>query len=290
MIAFWFQPGPPKHQLFRVPAAGEAIIADGRELLTDSPGKKAEGTGVVIPPIPPYAENYELIGITAYTEPVTIYQFHPHAHLRCKDFKYAVIYPDGNEETVLSVPKYDFNWQLAYELDMPLTLPAGSKLVVTAHYDNSLKNRHNPGPEKEVYFREAENQSSDEMFTPFIQYTINSQDLTKPLETTPQHRAQNVLDVTEVSGCLEQSPTRTWMLSHASDPIVSKTQATSLVALKAAEAKPLGNGRYQLLGVSVFDPPSHKGQKVAVKGVLIKEAQESRLNVTSLQTVAATCF
>jgi hypothetical protein len=316
MLAFWFQPEPPKHQLFRVPASGETIIADGRELLTDTPGKKAEGTDVVIPPIPPFAENYEVIGITAYTEPVTIYQFQPHAHLRGKDFKYAIVYPDGREETVLSVPKYDFHWQLAYELDIPLKLPAGSKLVVTAHYNNSLKNdrllhhhdpydpAHNPGPEKEVYFRE-ENQSWDEMFTPFIQYSIDSQDLTKPTKTShPQHsesektsvgqqeeqREQNVLDIAEVVGCLEQSASRTWMLANASDPIVSKTQATSLTALKAAAAKPLGNQQYQLLGVSVFNPSSQKGQKVAVKGVLIKDAKESRLNVTSLQMVAATCF
>ena len=87
---------------------------------------------------------------------MTIYQFHPHAHLRGKDFKYAVVYPDGREETVLSVPKYDFNWQLAYELETPLKLPAGSKLVVTAHYDNSRNNKYNPAPEKEVYFRDRE--------------------------------------------------------------------------------------------------------------------------------------
>jgi hypothetical protein len=290
MIGFWFQPGPPKHQLFRVPASGETIIADGKELLTDAPGKKAEGTRMAIPPIPPHAENYPVIGITAYTEPVTIYQFQPHAHLRGKDFTYSVIYPDGREQTVLRVPKYDFNWQLAYELDSPLSLPAGSKLVVTAHYDNSVKNKYNPGPEKEVYFRE-ENQSWDEMFTPFIQYTIDSQDLTQPEQALREDQpAQTVLDVVEVAGCLEPGPSPTWTLTKASDPIVSKVQATSLVALKAAAAKPLGNRRYQLLGVSVFDPSSHKGQKVAVKGALIKNAGDSRINVTSLQMAAASCF
>jgi mono/diheme cytochrome c family protein len=322
MIAFWFQPGPPEHQLFRVPASGETIIADGKELLTDAPGEKAEGTRVAIPPIPPYAENYEVIGITAYTEPVTIYQFQPHAHLRGKDFKYAVVYPDGREDTVLNVPKYDFHWQLAYDLDTPLKLPAGSKLVVTAHYDNSLKNdrllhhrshdhrshdandpAHNPGPEKEVYFRE-QNQSWDEMFFPFIQYTIDSQDLTNPAKTAQLEHGHNentnagqqeerpdqsVLDIAEVVGCLEQSPSRTWILTNASDPIVSKTQETSSADLKAA-AKPLGNQRYQLLGVSVFNPSSHKGEKVAVKGILIKDTKESRLNVTSLQMVAASCL
>jgi hypothetical protein len=151
---------------------------------------------VVIPPIPPYTENYEVIGITAYTEPVTIYQFQPHAHLRGKDFTYVVVYPDGREQSVLSVPKYDFHSQLAYDLETPLNLPAGSELVITAHYDNSMKNErllhhhghedsnpaHNPGPDKEVHFRD-QNQSWDEMFSPFIQYSIDSEDLTKPAQT-----------------------------------------------------------------------------------------------------------
>ena len=137
------------------------------------------------------------------------------------------------------------------------------------------------------------------MFTPFIQYTIDNQDLTKPpvlrqKEKTnadqQQELKQNVLDIVEVGGCLEQSSTRRWTLTNASDPIASKIQATSSVALKAAQAKPLGSGRYQLLGVSVFNPSSHNRQRVAVKGVLIKDTKESRLNVTSLQTVAARCF
>ena len=279
MIGLWFEARPPKHQLFRVPGATETIIAEGRELLTDAPGKKAEGTTAAIPPIPPNAANYEVTGISAYTHPVTIYQFQPHAHLRGKDFRYTVVYDDGREETVLSVPKYDFRWQLAYELETPLELPAGSKLVVTAHYDNSVNNNYNPGPEKEVYFREGQNQSWDEMFTPFVQYAINR----------PDEREQNALDLVEVGGCLEEGSAGTWMVTHASEPLVSKTQATTSAALKAAEAKPLGAGRYELLGVSVFKPSNHKAQKVAVKGVLIKDANQSRLSVTSLEMVAAAC-
>lgn len=308
-LAFWFRPDPPKHQLYRVPASAGTIIADGKELLTDAPGQKAEGTSVAIPPIPPYAENYEVIGITAYTEPVTIYQFQPHAHLRGKDFKYVVVYPDGREETVLTVPKYQFHWQLAYELDQPLKLPAGTKLVVTAHYDNSLKNEHlvhhhnagdpahNPEPGKEVYFREA-NQSWDEMFTPFIQYSIDSEDPAKP--TKPQDGQDeksrvdqpqlSALDIAQIVGCLAQGPSGTWMLTNASGPTISKSQLTSSVALKNAAATPPGNQQDQLLGIGVFNPTSHKGQKVAVKGVLIQGAKENRINVTSLQTVAATCF
>ena len=80
------------------------------------------------------------------------------------------------------------------------------------------------------------------------------------------------------------------MLTHAGKPVVSENQPTSMAAVKAAAAKPLGNQQDQLLGIDAFRPSSHKGQKMVVKGVLIQEANESRLNVTSLQTVAATCF
>ena len=135
-----------------MPGATQTIIVNGRELLSDSPGRKAEGTQAVIPPIPPYAGNYEVTGIAAYTEPITISQFQPHAHVHCKDFRYIVVYADGREQTVLSVPKYSFQWQLAYDLETPLRLPAGSKLIVTAHYDNSQNNKNNPAPDRPVYF------------------------------------------------------------------------------------------------------------------------------------------
>ena len=173
-IALWFRQGLPDHQLFRINGAGQSIIANGKELLTDDPGTKAEGTPVAIPPIPPFQANYELIGLTAFPEPITIYQFQPHAHHRGKDFTYTVVYPDGREQTLLSVPHYDHRWQMAYELETPLQVPAGSKLVVTAHYDNSKMNMHNPAPDKPVYFRDM-NQSWDEMFTPFIQYSADDQ-------------------------------------------------------------------------------------------------------------------
>jgi hypothetical protein len=300
MIALWFQSEPPRHQLFRVPGAGETIIANGKELLTDAPGTKAEGTHVAIPPIPLHAENYELIGVTGYTEPLTIYQFQPHAHYHGKDFQYTVVYPDGHEQTALTVPRYDHRWQMAYELETPLKLPAGSKLVVTAHYDNSMKDMsmndmhmHSPGQGREVYFRDM-NESSDEMFSPFIQYTIDHQDphTAQPNqreEKTNTSQQQEHLEVAQVVGCLERNRPEKWMLVSASDPVASATQSTSSVDLKAQKDRPLGRRRYQLLGASIFNPSSHKGEKVAVKGILIKDANETRVNVTSLQTVDTSC-
>lgn len=293
-LALWFRPDAPRHQLIRAPAAVESIIANGRELLTDEPGTKAEGTGVAIPPIPAYADNYELIGITAYTVPVTIYQFQPHAHMRAKDFKYVVVYPDGREQTVLTVPKYDFHWQMAYQLDQPLKLPAGSKLIVTAHYDNSLKNYQlrggeggDPGrrcgPDKVAYFR-RQNQSWDEMFSPLVQYSVDGAVLGQG-----QSRTHGAPANVEAVGCLEREPSKTWVLTSASQPKVTPSQATSSAELGAAAVIPLGTRKYLLLGTDVFDPTRHEREKVAIKGVLISDVTNDRLNVSSLQTIAAKC-
>lgn len=290
-VAFWFLPGSPQHQLFRVNGAGETIIANGKELLTDDPGTRAEGTTVAIPPIPAFADNYELTGVAAYPEAVTIYQFQPHAHHRGKDFTYTVVYPDGREQTLLSVPKYDHRWQMAYELETPLTVPAGSKLVVTAHYDNSKMNMHNPAPEKEVYFSD-QNQSWDEMFTPFIQYSIDQRVLTNlAMPGAPGHRQDEkpntpqVLEIGSVVGCLTADSAGNWLLTNADRPTLSQTEATSSVAVRAAEARPLGGLRYRLLGVGPFSASSHRGKKVAVKGVFIDDSNVSRINVTSLQSI-----
>ncbi len=272
-VVFWFRADPPEHQLFRVNGAGETVIANGTELLSDAPGVKAEGTHVAIPPIPAFAENYELIGITGYAEPVTIYQFQPHAHNRGKDFTYTAVYPDGREQIMLSVSQFDHRWQMAYEPETPIELPAGSKLVVTAHYDNSAKKMHNHAPEKEVYFQD-QNQSWDEMFTPFVQYSVDG--------------AAGLLETGEAVGCLEGDG-KNWILTHASEPVISATQATTSAELKKAASRPLGNARYKLLGLGVFRPANHREEKVAVKGILIRDGDKIRVNVTSLQEIGAKC-
>ena len=74
----------------------------------------------------------------------------PHMHVRGKDMTYIAHYPDGTAETLLSVPKYDFNWQITYQLAKPKVLPKGTQLEVIAHYDNSANNKFNPDPTKDV--------------------------------------------------------------------------------------------------------------------------------------------
>ncbi len=101
---------------------------------------------------------------------ITLYAMSPHMHLRGKDATYVVTYPDGIEEVLLRVPRYDFNWQTRYELVAPKRIPVGSTIKAIGHFDNSLRNRHNPAPHKAVYLAE---QSWDETFNCFIEYSVN---------------------------------------------------------------------------------------------------------------------
>jgi hypothetical protein len=94
--------------------------------------------------------------------------------------------------------------------------------------------------------------------------------------------------IVEVVGCLSQTGAD-WMLANATEPADSTTVFTTPETLKAAAEKPLGNQQYRLLGTSPFSPERHRGHKMAVKGLLIKNGSDSRLNVTSFQMLAETC-
>jgi hypothetical protein len=100
--------------------------------------------------IPPGAPNHEVKACMTLPRDIQLLNYMPHMHLRGKDMKYEVVYPDGRQETLLWVPKFSFNWQRIYYLKKPVTLPKGTKLIVTAHFDNSEKNKYNPDPKTAV--------------------------------------------------------------------------------------------------------------------------------------------
>jgi hypothetical protein len=74
----------------------------------------------------------------------------PHTHVRGKKWEYVLELPDGTKKTILSVPSYDFNWQTYYMFAEPLKVPKGARLVSSAWYDNSDRNRSNPDPKIDV--------------------------------------------------------------------------------------------------------------------------------------------
>ena len=111
----------------------------------------------------------------AYTDSTTyefpreamVYSFTPHAHYRGSASNFVARYPDGREELMLSVPKYDFNWQTTYSLTKPKVIPAGTLIVHSTTYDNSSQNPANPDPNRVVPWGE---QSWDEMLYGVVHY------------------------------------------------------------------------------------------------------------------------
>jgi len=120
------------------------------------------------------ADHAVLARVTLQADSTLLAMF-PHMHVRGKAFEYRATYPNGESETLLSVPKYNFSWQLTYYLQQPKVLPKGTVLECVARYDNSLNNPSNPDPKSEVFWGD---QTWDEMLAGFV-------DLAMPVKMDP---------------------------------------------------------------------------------------------------------
>jgi hypothetical protein len=135
------------------------VLHQGGDEFTAAP--VARKSGITQLAIPPYESNYVApLTVTNVIRDVELVWFRPHAHQRGKSVQYKLFYPDGREQIILNVPRYDFNWQLTYRTS--LHIPKGSRIETQFIYDNSTKNRYNPDPGKWVYYG---NQSWEEMGT-----------------------------------------------------------------------------------------------------------------------------
>jgi hypothetical protein len=121
--------------------------------------------------IPPGDPNYKVDAEFELGTTVKLLGLHPHMHGRGKDFEYRIVYPTGETETLLRVPRYDWHWQLWYTLAKPLLLPKGTKIECTAHFDNSPNNPDNADATKEVSWGD---QSWDEMMVGFFNLVFDA--------------------------------------------------------------------------------------------------------------------
>jgi hypothetical protein len=119
--------------------------------------------------IPPNEPNWLAppMDIT-FLKDVEIVRLRPHAHVRGKSAQYKLTYPDGREEIVLNVPRYDFNWQLSY--GTALKVPKGTRMRFEFRYDNSVNNKNNPDPGRWVY---QGFQSWEEMMAPNLGFIVD---------------------------------------------------------------------------------------------------------------------
>ena len=206
-----FAPGTPplvlKPGQAKLVKAGSDIIFQMHYTPNGKPGRDKSRLGMVFakePPthrvvslasgnekfeIPPQDPNFRVESSFTVQSEARLVSLLPHMHLRGKSFEYRAVYPSGETEVLLRVPKYDFNWQLWYELAGEKVLPAGTKIDCTAYFDNSPNNPANPDPSKAIRFGE---QSWDEMMLGFfdvaIPVNVKPADLMRPTKQQKQEK------------------------------------------------------------------------------------------------------
>lgn len=172
-VAFWFaDPKSIEHEVRTTSAA--------QRRLSIPPGANNHREEATSPPAP-------LDGL--------LLGFMPHLHVRGKSFFYELVQRDGSKDPVLDIPRYDFNWQTYYMLGEPKKVPAGSRMHVVAHYDNSAANRNNPNPKETVRWGD---QTWEEMLIGYFDIAFPRAQIEKgkPAEGMPDDakgRAEEVL-------------------------------------------------------------------------------------------------
>lgn len=124
--------------------------------------------------IPPGAANHSEVMERVLPKDVLLYSMLPHAHFRGKASEFVATYPNGQVETLISVPRYDFNWQTSYQLKEPKRLPAGTKITHRTWWDNSARNPANPDHTREVPWGR---QSWDEMLFGALSFRVLNEEV-----------------------------------------------------------------------------------------------------------------
>jgi hypothetical protein len=139
--------------------------------------------------IEPFNATDEETAYIPFDKDAILYSLFPHAHYRGRSSRFELEYPDGRVETLLSVPKYDFNWQRDYVFVEPVAVPAGSKLIHTTVYDNSAQNPANPDPARRVPWCQ---QSWDEMLYGSVRFRWRDETVDNPLHDYALARTQQM--------------------------------------------------------------------------------------------------
>jgi hypothetical protein len=273
--------------------------------------------------------DWKITAIQPFTQDVTLNTMQPHMHLRGKDMTYVAKYPDGREEILLSVPRYDFNWQNTYIPKQVHKLPAGTVLETVGHYDNSVRNKVNPMPNRPALWSE---QTWDEMYNAWTEITYDAE--TNPnLNSTEVRRQQAEASkdnpITTLVGCV--APTAnytTWRMTNAAKLPAKEAPAAQAGGgegagfarishnvtkdeKESAQKLAAGTDTFELVGVADFVSPEQALQFATRKSLYPVERVNStgalapnrrvaakgvwipgspnRLNLTSVQVLSDSC-
>jgi peroxiredoxin len=127
--------------------------------------------------IPAGEARHKEVAYVTFPADAYLYTLYPHAHYRGMHVELKQVTADGKETMLLALPKYDFNWQRDYDPVEPILVKKGTKLVATWVYDNSVHNKANPDPKRNVTWGE---QTPDEMMYFRLNYRWADETVTKP--------------------------------------------------------------------------------------------------------------
>jgi hypothetical protein len=133
--------------------------------------------------IPAGATRHEVRAAWVVPADITVLAVIPHMHFLGREIQLTATLPDGAKKPMVWIKDWDFQWQESYVFRQPLALPEGTRLDLTAYYDNSAQNPRNPNrPPREVTWGE---QTTDEMCTGLLRYTLDSEHLAADPSRTP---------------------------------------------------------------------------------------------------------
>jgi hypothetical protein len=154
--------------------------------------------------IPPGEERHTETAYITFPKDALLYSAFPHAHYRGNSSQLEIIYPTGERKLLLSLPRYDFNWQRDYEFAEPVKIPAGAKLVATYTFDNSKRNPANPDYKRTVPWGD---QSFDEMLYTALRYRWVDETSKKPVDYDQALNGSRLFGMLDdnIDGKLQQS-------------------------------------------------------------------------------------
>ncbi|MDE3197263.1 MAG: cytochrome c [Acidobacteriota bacterium] len=151
--------------------------------------------------------------------------------------------------------------------------------------------------------RDAPGSLSDAAYLDIVAFVLRTNrfpagaaDLT--LATLPDIRVQSkegpepVPDfaLVEVAGCMSQSAGGAWRVTGATEPARTENPGASTAAdLAAFKGKAPGAHTFRLLDIDSVPEKPIASRFVLAKGFLIRQPNDDRLNLTSLQTISAPC-
>jgi hypothetical protein len=125
--------------------------------------------------IPPGDSNHVVTGRMPVQEDITVHSLVAHMHYLGKSMDIWAVLPDGTRVDLVTVPRFDFEWQTEYLLAEPQRLPQGSMMHMEAVFDNSPESPYqHSDPPRLVTFGE---QTTDEMAVAVFFHTLDGENI-----------------------------------------------------------------------------------------------------------------